>query len=295
MSRQSAYNLRNRTTNRAFHVAWTAAEQLARRRVSADVLSRAIHGCVELIVRDGEVVAERHRFDNRHTMAVLARLDRQAEALDEENRAARLVAQEFDQFLDIVCAGGDGAAEFVQARQDADWSPGRPREASLLERADNYRRYGVGLGQEIDVSDLDPEAQERWTDEQRERAQRAGLLDNPEAAEDSGTAAAGGGDSAEAQSAAASPAGASGPSLQADPGPWTNRFVVQTTEADSVPSGSGAEDAAPAVDAGPPPHETPDAVEPAPVETREQATCLPEQYDPRSGLLPPDGWVPPKR
>src|SRR6187402_1009361 len=75
MSKQSAYNLRNRTRGRAFHNAWNAAEHLARRRVAGDLMSRALHGCVEIIVRDGQVWGERHRFDNRLTMAVLTRLD----------------------------------------------------------------------------------------------------------------------------------------------------------------------------------------------------------------------------
>src|SRR5687768_14196019 len=108
MSKQSAYNLRNRTAGRAFHVAWTAAEHLSRRRVAGELMSRALHGCVEIIVRDGQVWGERHRFDNRLTLAVLARLDANALARDDENQVARLVAEEFDQFVDLVCTGGQG-------------------------------------------------------------------------------------------------------------------------------------------------------------------------------------------
>lgn len=184
MSPKSAYNLRNRTANRAFHLAWSAAEQLARRRLSADLLSRAIHGCVELIVRDGEVWAERHRYDNRLTMAVQTRLDRQAAARDSESRTVRIVAQEFDQFLDIVCDEGRGAARFIAARQDDDddprdepdaYGPRELHDAELLERAENYARCGAGLASEIPVADLDPEQQASWTEEQRERAHRSGL------------------------------------------------------------------------------------------------------------------------
>ena len=183
MGRQSAYRLRNRTANRAFHLAWTAAEHLGRRRLADEVMSRALHGCVELIVRNGEVWGERHRFDNRLTMAVLARLDRNVEARDAENRVARLVAEEFDQFLDIVCAGGEGAADFVADRIEADcWTP--EREARTLERCENYRLYGVGLPQEIDISDLDLDDPESWTPEQEQRAVRAGLFDDEDDDED---------------------------------------------------------------------------------------------------------------
>ncbi|WP_114953420.1 hypothetical protein [Sphingosinicella terrae] len=184
MSKQSAYRLRNRAAGRAFHVAWTAAELLGRRRLASELVSRAMHGCVEVIVRDGEVWGERHRFDNRLTMAVLARLDKSLLAHDEENRTARLVAEEFDQYLDLVCAGdGEGAADFVEARVEADrWTASR--EARTLERCDNYGRYGVGLPEEIDVSDIDPEDPESWTEEQLDRARRAGLVEEEADEED---------------------------------------------------------------------------------------------------------------
>lgn len=174
MTKRSAYNLRNRAEGRAFHLAWAAAEQLARRRLTGELLSRALNGVVEVDVRDGEVRVERHRFDNRLAMRVLDRLDRLAEQDDEETRSARFVAQEFDQFLDLVCAGGEGAAEFVAARHRADGY--RRDEAKLLERAGNYERYGAGLPGEIDVADLDPGRMAEWTEEQAERAWRSGLL-----------------------------------------------------------------------------------------------------------------------
>ena len=177
ISKQSAYALRKRAAGRGFHIAWNAAEHLARRRFSEEVMSRALHGYVEVVVRNGEVVEERHRYDNRLTMAVLARLDKNVVAQDDENRVARLVAEEFDQFVDLICAGGDGCAEFISDRIEADtWTP--CREARTLERCDNYARYGVGLPVDIDVSDLDPDQRESWTEEQQERAERSGLLED---------------------------------------------------------------------------------------------------------------------
>ena len=146
MSKQSAYALRNRAKGRAFHLAWNAALNLARHRLADDLYSRAVHGCVELIVRDGKVWGERHRFDNRFSMAVLARLDRLALAGDEENRNARMVAEEYDEFLDIVCANADGeAADFLASRREADRIFKWCKEADLLHRLECYEREGAGI------------------------------------------------------------------------------------------------------------------------------------------------------
>ena len=174
MSRQSAYAFRNRAAGAAFRVGWDAACQLSRRLLADEVLSRALNGTVEVFRQNGEVVAERHRFDNRFTMAALTRLDRICESATEENRAARIAAGEFDQFVEIVAAGGQGAAEFIARRRDIDSL--EPDKASLLlERLDNYGRYGVGHPDEIDVSDVEPAERDNWNEDQVERARRSGL------------------------------------------------------------------------------------------------------------------------
>jgi hypothetical protein len=120
MSRSSAYAFRRREEGRAFAEAWDGAVLLARPVLADALMSRAMHGCVELIVRDGEVWGERHRFDNRHAMAMLTRLDQKALAADDKSVTARLVAGAFDAFVDIVCAGGGEAADaFLQSRAEA--------------------------------------------------------------------------------------------------------------------------------------------------------------------------------
>jgi hypothetical protein len=172
-TRQGAYALRHSARGRAFDLAWRAAELLARKRLSDDVLSRAVHGCVEVYVRDG-VVTERHRYDNRLSMAVLARLDRLAAAKDRDVEPVRYAAEEFDRFLDIVCDGGAGAAEFVETRLDL--GPEGHEESHVLGRAEIYRTYGVGLPGEIDISDLDPADRAVRTEDQADRALRSGLL-----------------------------------------------------------------------------------------------------------------------
>jgi hypothetical protein len=178
MSVQSAYNLRNRPAGEAFHIAWDAAELLGRRRVSADALSRTIHGCVDVIVRDGKVWGERHHYDNRLTMAVLTRLDRKAASLDRESRTAQVVAGNFHEFVDLVCDGGAGAAEFIAQRQVAEDGGARPTAARGSDEA--------VPAWEIDLSDLDPTRIAHWSEEQRDRARRAGLGEEVFAAAESG-------------------------------------------------------------------------------------------------------------
>jgi hypothetical protein len=57
LSARSAYRLRARSP--AFATAWNAAQQIAVGRLSALAFDRAIHGRVEQVFRDGELVAER--------------------------------------------------------------------------------------------------------------------------------------------------------------------------------------------------------------------------------------------
>jgi len=172
ISVRSAYNLRNRAEGRAFHYAWEAALQIAKRRLADAVMSRAMHGCVDQIRRDGQVVAERVRFDNRLSMAILTRLDQRVKAADAEAGAVRAVVAEFDQFVGIASSGGAGASEFIAARREEEAGP-----EDILERLDNFARYQVGLPEEIDTFDLNSEQRDRWTAEQFERARRAGVLD----------------------------------------------------------------------------------------------------------------------
>jgi hypothetical protein len=181
VSRVAAYDLRKRTSGRAFSLAWDAALLLARPRVSDEVMSRSIHGVIDRVYRNGELVAERHRYDNRLTMAVLTRLDRQAEAMGEGAATARTIAGEWDQFLDIVESGGEGAEAFLCARTPGAAAPEAAKEvesqASLLARLDSYNKYAAGLPQEIKTCDLDPAQMQCWSEEQWARADHSGLLD----------------------------------------------------------------------------------------------------------------------
>lgn len=200
MSRDAAYAYRRRASGRAFALGWNGAQLLARARVSDDVMSRSVHGVIDRVYRNGELVAERHRYDNRLTMAVLSRLDRQAEGLGEGAEVARAVAQEYDRFLDLLPNGVEGAENFIAARFPAPPSPisgmtqtdlppapivevppasthAPGTEAALLARLAAYEEYGVGLPVEADFGTLDPEQMESWTDDQWRLAEFAGFLD----------------------------------------------------------------------------------------------------------------------
>ena len=120
MSRSSAYALRMRTEGGDFAKCWRGAVLASRPALEDELMSRAMHGCVEIIVRDGEVWGEKHSFDNRHSRAMLTRLDKMAIAEDRESVTARHIAGALDEFIDIVCAGGEGADEFLRARAEAE-------------------------------------------------------------------------------------------------------------------------------------------------------------------------------
>jgi hypothetical protein len=147
ISRAAAYKLRDRGP--AFRLAWDAALRIARRRLTDELMSRAMRGCVELIYRDGKLWEERHRHDNRLGLALLTRLDRLARRDDRETGHTQRVCQGFDEFVDLVAAGGEGAEAFLTqesrrcvedgrfARVAIALTPIAPRSAPCAETADS--------------------------------------------------------------------------------------------------------------------------------------------------------------
>ncbi|MEA3064330.1 MAG: hypothetical protein QOJ27_769 [Sphingomonadales bacterium] len=196
ISRDTAYSLRNSAEGAAFALGWDAAFLKSRARMADDLQSRALNGVVDKIYRNGELWGERHRHDNRLAMAVLTRLDRQAEGLGEGAATARIVAREWDQFLDIVEDGGDGAGEFLASRaaKERELAKGAQTTATgeagirvaedlyhsleAFERLFAYSMFGGGLEGEADLSGLEPAAMESWTDNDWLRADRGGILDS---------------------------------------------------------------------------------------------------------------------
>ncbi len=191
LSPGAAYTLRRRAAGAAFALGWDAAKLVARPIVAETLFLRAIGGQTERVTRpDGEVI-ERHRYDNRLAMSLLNRLDRHADATETTNAATRMVAAEFDAFLDIIGrdAGPARAGLFLGERLEADvmglgagaGAGLEAREAAMapilaLARADRWLRSAAGVASGIDIADLDPAARADWTAEQWSRAEAAGLL-----------------------------------------------------------------------------------------------------------------------
>lgn len=188
MGTSGAYAFRRRAAGKAFALGWRAANILYRDRFADQLMDRALEGQVTTITRPDGSVVERHAQDNRLALSLLARLDRMADgapaggasgdgAAAADSRAARVVAQDFDAFLDLVGtdAGPARAGQFVAARcEPSDDDALDPVHA--LARADLWCRTGAGTPAELDTSDLDPAGRAGWTAKQWARAEAAGLL-----------------------------------------------------------------------------------------------------------------------
>ena len=179
LSAASAYAFRRTAKGATFALGWRAAAIVAREAIAETLLVRALEGTVDTIVR-GETVVTRHKYDSRLALALLARLDRQVEsAPDPDAKAARLVAQEFDAFLDLV-GRGEGAARaglFLASRtEDLGDGAGALQPIVALAAADRFVRTGVATAAELDITDLDPARRADWTAKQWARAEAAGLV-----------------------------------------------------------------------------------------------------------------------
>lgn len=128
MSARSAYNLRDRDP--LFAAGWEAAQAMARPRLADEAYARALNGVVDRIYKDGMVVAERHRYDNRLTMSVLARLDARHDRAEEAGAPHLALVARWDDYLDaleaerradglaiLAGAAGKGGGEAVRDRE----------------------------------------------------------------------------------------------------------------------------------------------------------------------------------
>lgn len=97
MSARSVYNLEGRDP--LFAAGMEAARVLARPRLADEGQSRALNGVVERIYKDGMIVAERHRYDNKLTMAVLGRLDARIDRAEEKGAGHLALVGRWDEFL----------------------------------------------------------------------------------------------------------------------------------------------------------------------------------------------------
>jgi hypothetical protein len=113
MSARAAYNLRDRDP--LFAAGLEAAGVKARAPLADEAYSRARNGVVERIYRDGVVIAEKHRYDNRLTMAVLTRLDSRIDRAEEKGAAHLALVQRWDEFLDALGEDRDEEARALLA------------------------------------------------------------------------------------------------------------------------------------------------------------------------------------
>ncbi len=73
---------------RSSPASWDAACEIARAPLADALYEKALDGVTETITKDGEVVATRHRFDSRLSIAVLHRLDKRCDRAAETRLAA---------------------------------------------------------------------------------------------------------------------------------------------------------------------------------------------------------------
>ncbi|MBN2973104.1 hypothetical protein JW805_13850 [Roseomonas aeriglobus] len=198
MSATSAYAFRKRAAGAAFAVGWSAAQLLQRNRLADDLMGRALKGNVDLVINAKGETVERHRHDNRLALALLTRLDKIAAAdlpdRTGDARAARLAAQDWDRYLDLIGRDASPAqAGLFLSLRSTQGEAAAIAPIVALARADLYRRTGAGHAGEVDVHDLDPAQRHTWSAADWARAEAGGLVSlaappaEPAAWEDAGT------------------------------------------------------------------------------------------------------------
>jgi hypothetical protein len=126
MHRDSAYSLRTRDP--VFAAAWRAAQTHARPQVADGLLERSITGTVEHYYRDGVLVGERRHYESWLGLAVLKRLDKQAEEDRADASLSARMAGDWHVTLEALRNGGTGAVqEALEPKADkADTPPSPP-------------------------------------------------------------------------------------------------------------------------------------------------------------------------
>jgi hypothetical protein len=152
MSREGAYPLRNRDP--VFGAAWRAAQSKARPRVADGLLERSITGTVEHYYRDGVLVGERRHYESWLGLAVLKRLDTQAEEDCAEGALPARMTGDWQAMLDALRGGGSNAvvALFAPEADKADTPP--PPGVESSESVWKVKASDLpGAGRENDLDD----------------------------------------------------------------------------------------------------------------------------------------------
>lgn len=107
MSREGVYPLRNRDP--VFAAALRAAQSRARPLLSDGLVERSLNGTVEHYYRDGVLVGERRHYESWLALAVLKRLDKQAEEDRLDQGLAARIGDGWNEALRAMREGGTGA------------------------------------------------------------------------------------------------------------------------------------------------------------------------------------------
>lgn len=177
LSQQSAYAFRLSARGAQFRLGWEAAALHARCILADALMERALHGNIDTVTRPDGSEVERHRFDNRLGMALLNRLDRQADKAAKEatHAAARLVAQDLEAYIELVGAdAGPARAGLFLARRIEPAGADDLAPVRALARADSWLRTHTDLA--APIADLDPADRAGWSAADWLRAESAGLV-----------------------------------------------------------------------------------------------------------------------
>lgn len=188
LTAQSAYAFRRAARGASFAIGWQAAVLLGGEVLADDLMDRARNGTRQIhFSADGETHYNRH--DNTLAFRMLSRADRIANSAQSEtaHAAARMVAGDFEQYLDMIARDGGPARAglFLGARlgarigPDGDLPAGNDDLAPVraLARADHWLRTHTDLAEPLATADLDPANRAGWSAEQWLRAEAAGLLE----------------------------------------------------------------------------------------------------------------------
>jgi len=156
-SSQAAYALRNRDP--LFAAGWDAALSMARARLADELFHRAVHCTVDQIWKDGEVVAERHRHDNRLSIAVLNRLDARCDRAERFGEPAMRVAANWDAYLAALAEDRTADMQAMLAPpalvfDDDDAILGQGGDSMLIHQLHQLRQ-GKALDEEEDFAEVE--------------------------------------------------------------------------------------------------------------------------------------------
>jgi hypothetical protein len=171
MSARSYYNLLDRDP--LFAAGLEAARVKARNRLADETFSRSLNGCIERIYKDGVIVAERHRHDNRLSMAVLARLDSRVDRAEQRGEPHLRLAARWDDYLNALGEGRreDGFALLAEPVPGSVETPepkpkaGSPRNARERELLELFGGVEDEMAEpDADLHSVREEADGWWTD-----------------------------------------------------------------------------------------------------------------------------------